>query len=289
MHVCSSNSRRQGRGFTLVELMVSLAVIAVLLSIAFPAYYAVRSASLSAGCKGNLSAIGKAYILYAADHASRLPIYDDFERDPDGVIRQELFIGPWGAAPNPELHHNVNHAVILPTDQAAAWSYPLRTYLTDEPENAAWQASEIVACPTVFRKRANVMERGISDPISLAAESYFQSPALFTEIPPWSALGGVVVNRDYAPVSLDAVAHSSNKTLLVETTSYHDGAESVLWEANGALFNVLATDGHVSMRESVLTERATAITGLLAGAAPCPWCDRTPLLTTTGGAAGADW
>lgn len=287
--MCSSNSRRRRGGFTLIELMVSIVVIATLLSLALPAYYAVQSASLSARCKSNLSAIGKAYMLYAADHASRLPTYN-FERDPDGVIREELFIGPWGAATDPEFHYNANHAVILPTDQTNVWSYPLRTYLNDEPENAAYQVSEIVACPTVFRKNAGTgIDRGNSDPISLGAESYFQSPALFTEIPAWGVPEGVVVNRDYAPVSLAAVAHPSKKTLLVETTSYHDGVESAIWEATGALFNVLATDGHVAAHESVLTERATSMTGLRVGGLPCSWCEPTPLLTTTGGATGTDW
>jgi prepilin-type N-terminal cleavage/methylation domain-containing protein/prepilin-type processing-associated H-X9-DG protein len=60
-------------GFTLVELLVVIGIIAVLIAIVLPAFAKAREQSKRASCLANLRSIGQAMILYANDHRDRLP------------------------------------------------------------------------------------------------------------------------------------------------------------------------------------------------------------------------
>jgi prepilin-type N-terminal cleavage/methylation domain-containing protein len=64
-------------GFTLFELVVVIAVIAVLAAILFPVYARAREASRSAACQNNLRQIWLALQFYAEDHSGRLPPRND--------------------------------------------------------------------------------------------------------------------------------------------------------------------------------------------------------------------
>lgn len=55
-------------GFTLVELLVTIAIIAILLTLVFAAYGPSMEASRNAICQGNLKKIAAASFAYAADH-----------------------------------------------------------------------------------------------------------------------------------------------------------------------------------------------------------------------------
>ncbi|MEI7986761.1 MAG: type II secretion system protein [Armatimonadota bacterium] len=56
------------RGFTLVEMLVVLAIIAILSGITFAIIVKVKGSSKQAVCASNLRQIGNALILYAGDH-----------------------------------------------------------------------------------------------------------------------------------------------------------------------------------------------------------------------------
>jgi len=56
------------RGFTLVELLVVLAIISILLAILIPVVNTVREQSRTTGCLGNLRQIGHAINMYGVDH-----------------------------------------------------------------------------------------------------------------------------------------------------------------------------------------------------------------------------
>src|SRR5882672_4836706 len=53
------------RGFTLVELMVAIGIIAVLMSILLPAVSRVRKHAYTVKCSNNLRTFGQAWQLYA--------------------------------------------------------------------------------------------------------------------------------------------------------------------------------------------------------------------------------
>ncbi len=67
-----------GRAFTLVELLVVMAVIALLVGLLLPALGASREAGRSAACLSNLRQCGIALAAYAADEAGRLPLAYDY-------------------------------------------------------------------------------------------------------------------------------------------------------------------------------------------------------------------
>lgn len=61
------------RGFTLVELLVSIGVIAILTSIAIPSMYIVRARADSSKCLANLRALGIALNGYLSDNQMIMP------------------------------------------------------------------------------------------------------------------------------------------------------------------------------------------------------------------------
>jgi len=64
---------RRGRGFTLVELLVVMGLVAVLMSLLLPAVQVARQRSLAAACQNNLREIGFALEVYRSAHDLRIP------------------------------------------------------------------------------------------------------------------------------------------------------------------------------------------------------------------------
>ena len=65
--------RRRARGFTLIELMITLGILGILLSIAMPKYAEFMLKSQEGQTKGNLGSIRSALNLYYSDNAGIYP------------------------------------------------------------------------------------------------------------------------------------------------------------------------------------------------------------------------
>ena len=63
------------KGFTLVELLVVISIIALLLAVLMPALSKAREQGRSIVCKNNLSSLGKIFALYAQSNSDRIPKY----------------------------------------------------------------------------------------------------------------------------------------------------------------------------------------------------------------------
>ena len=69
--------RRESKAFTLVELLVVVAILALLLALFLPGIERARRAAWAAVCRSNLRQIGQAMIAYAGDYEGLLPFYGE--------------------------------------------------------------------------------------------------------------------------------------------------------------------------------------------------------------------
>ena len=74
------------RGFTLVELLVVIAVIALLVSILMPSLQQARQLASLMKCLSNERTISQAMLLYAADEDNRIPPKNGLDHMPGGVL-----------------------------------------------------------------------------------------------------------------------------------------------------------------------------------------------------------
>lgn len=84
----SLTSHRRRTGFTLVELLVVVGIIAVLISLLMPSLNRVRAHAISTQCQSNLRTIGQAAMMYAAENKGFLPpaVIDSIEQISGGGL-----------------------------------------------------------------------------------------------------------------------------------------------------------------------------------------------------------
>ena len=117
--------KRTADGFTLVELLVVVSIIALLLSILLPSLRGARDQAKQVVCMSHQQAIQRAFMYYAQDHLDRLPgvdgraagrfwweTVDEYldERIPDRILdctrgnMPDMLFCPCGRAPFPNLY-----------------------------------------------------------------------------------------------------------------------------------------------------------------------------------------
>ncbi|MFB9899108.1 type II secretion system protein, partial [Cerasicoccus arenae] len=114
-------------GFSLVELLVVVAIFGILAAILFPVISAVRNKSSSAQCASQLRQVGMAFQMYLQDHNNILPTSylgapfsgqsPYYNRDPRRI--QTIYGIYWGA---PESRTWSNSESEMSFDGTLAWS-----------------------------------------------------------------------------------------------------------------------------------------------------------------------
>lgn len=74
---------KKRKGFTLIELMIVVAIIAILAAILIPNFLRARAQAQLSGCEGNLKNIATALEMYATDNGGAYP----------ANITDNLFVG----------------------------------------------------------------------------------------------------------------------------------------------------------------------------------------------------
>jgi len=86
--VLPDKKRAEKVGFTLVELLVVIGIIAVLIAILLPALNKAREASNRTACLSNLRTLAQAMMMYAGENKDRLPnsVQPQVGSSPDALI-----------------------------------------------------------------------------------------------------------------------------------------------------------------------------------------------------------
>ncbi|MGC1480444.1 MAG: type II secretion system protein [Chthoniobacterales bacterium] len=97
------NTKVSKRGFSLIELVIVVAILGLLATLAVPAMSRMQERAKSTSCAANLRAVGVAVQIFAQDNQNRLPTIEGYPSDPiyDGEMAEKAqtmmgALGPYG-------------------------------------------------------------------------------------------------------------------------------------------------------------------------------------------------
>lgn len=107
-------STRSRTALSLVELLIVIAIIAILASLLLPAVATARSQAWTAACLSNLRQVGMAHIAFATDHHDQIPAPTYYTQPEPQVFKDYVPTSnkTWSCAV-PQVHrhwYNKNHA-----------------------------------------------------------------------------------------------------------------------------------------------------------------------------------
>jgi prepilin-type N-terminal cleavage/methylation domain-containing protein len=222
---------RSNRAFSLLEVLISVAIIAVLVGLLVPTLIHARDAARATICAGNLRQIGGAWQLYISDH-DRFPRHD---MDPEWNYGGVTFRG-------------IDRRPVLASDR------PINHYLADEDEFSSQQFAALYRCPSdtgVFlrggRKRGpSILEQG-GTCYQVLGTSYLANQFLL------SATSG----PEQRALRVSEVQVSPSRLLVLgdpewfyatRAASEPASAQAAFWHTYPKAGNFLALDGSVHFR-----------------------------------------
>lgn len=212
------------RGFTLVELLVVIAMVAVLAAMLLPVLSRARESARKAACQSNLRQIGTAFRLYASDYDELYPCNGD----------RNLWMGR-------------NWRVVL---QSYLPGGRMQSLPPGYPQPVQVQHSDVLLCPSDERA-VQVWER-----TSYAySAAFFHTPEQINSLASilqgsscanWQAIVRGIQSLPTVPQSEASVVFPAQKALSAEWLSNHDkfSGDCGFWSWDGSA-NYLFADGHV--------------------------------------------
>lgn len=143
------------KAFTLIELLIVIAIICILIAIIFPFFLAAKKNSIKAVCASNLKQLGTAFTLYAAD-------WENYYPAPGGLIGDLSY---WSQSGNGGLESYVNQRGVksvwcCPLQKNWDGKYPARTYTM----NSYLRTPADIEYPTCKSLLCGINENDIIEP-----------------------------------------------------------------------------------------------------------------------------
>ena len=225
--------------FTLIELLIAIAIIAILAGILLPALNGARAKALTIKCAGNLKQLSMGLIQYGTDHGDYFPHIANPEPTGEPMLVWDDLINEY--APGPKLTAEEREARFVKIKGAA------NLYLcpSDRAGNSSYGAD--------LYRRTYALTRGTSNP-----EDYNKYPGIYGS---GAAIRTGSIKFPSRTFTLVEMAHNTNTLGYTSNASIQNAAKQ--WTGDPALhgpfrYNYAFADGHVELKNSQ-EERALVI------------------------------
>jgi prepilin-type N-terminal cleavage/methylation domain-containing protein len=222
-----ASSRRQ-RGFSVIELLISLGIVAILLGLLIPALSLAREGARTTVCGANLRQVGIGWQGYMSEHET-FPAYSEM---PEWRFGGARFVGP-----------EPDRVPLLDEHR------PINRYITGDGEDAGRAFAEVFRCPSDTGYRftggatPGASATGSATMFELRGSSYRANDYLLD-------VSRLAPLREAGPLSLAEVQVAPSSLLVAADAQWHiawtlQKEIDASWHRRPSAGNMLALDGSV--------------------------------------------